>query len=179
MQSFINITTVLFHLALLLVGASTANAFQSARHLQKQHTSSSYNNNNDHFRSPGYVATPKYDRSTRLNAGIMDGIQGFFKRFTTKATASHILIKGGAEAAIKLEDLKAEIGDSPVAFAKAASQYSSCPSASKGGDLGSFGPGAMVKEFDKVVFNDPIGVTHGPIRTQFGYHLIFIRDRVE
>ena len=79
----------------------------------------------------------------------------------------------------KLEDIKTEIGDSPVAFAKAAAEYSACPSASKGGDLGSFGPGAMVKEFDNVVFNDEIGFTHGPIKTQFVYHLIFIRDRVE
>ena len=114
-----------------------------------------------------------------LSAGMLDEIQGFFKRFTTKASASHILIKGGAEAANKLEDLKAEIGDSPLSFASAASQYSECPSASRGGDLGSFGPGAMVKEFDKVVFQEDIGVVHGPIKTQFGYHLIYIRDRTE
>ena len=82
------------------------------------------------------------------------------------------LIKG-------LEDLKVEIGDSPVSFAKAAAQYSACPSASRGGDLGEFGPGQMVKEFDTVVFNEPVGVVHGPIRTQFGYHLIYIRDRTE
>ena len=38
--------------------------------------------------------------------------------------------------------------------------------------LGSFGQGAMVPEFDKVVFNDEVGVVHGPVKTQFGYHLI-------
>jgi peptidyl-prolyl cis-trans isomerase C len=111
--------------------------------------------------------------------GFMDDLQGFFKKFTTRASASHILIKGGAEAANKLEDLKLEIGDSPVSFAKAAAEYSACPSGKSGGDLGSFGPGAMVKEFDTIVFNEPLGVVHGPIKTQFGYHLIYIRDRTE
>lgn len=88
------------------------------------------------------------------------------KRFTTKATASHILVKGGAEAENFLEDLKVEIGDSPVKFAEAAAKHSSCPSASSGGNLGEFGPGQMVKEFDNVVFNKPLGVVHGPIKTQ-------------
>lgn len=101
------------------------------------------------------------------------------KGFTTKATASHILIKGGAEAENKLEDLKAEIGDSPIKFAEAAAQYSECPSASSGGNLGEFGPGAMVKEFDMVVFKEQVGRVHGPVKTQFGYHLIYITDRTE
>ena len=103
----------------------------------------------------------------------------FFKRFTTKATASHILIKGGAEAENKLEDLKVEIDNSPVKFAEAAAKFSECPSASSGGNLGEFGPGAMVKQFDEVVFSKEIGKVHGPIRTQFGYHLIYINDRTE
>jgi peptidyl-prolyl cis-trans isomerase C len=118
-------------------------------------------------------------RECELFGGIFDDIGGFMKRFTTKATASHILMKGGAEAENKLEDLKAEIGNSPVKFAEAAAKYSACPSASKGGDLGEFGPGAMVKEFDQVVFKDEVGVVHGPIKTQFGYHLIFINERTE
>lgn len=101
------------------------------------------------------------------------------KRFTVKATASHILIKGGAEAENKLEDLKQEIGDSPVKFAEAAAQYSACPSGRSGGNLGEFGPGQMVKEFDTVIFNDELGVVHGPIKTQFGYHLILINERTE
>jgi peptidyl-prolyl cis-trans isomerase C len=42
-----------------------------------------------------------------------------------------------------------------------------------------FGPGQMVKEFDTVVFNDDVGVVHGPIKTQFGYHLIYINDRTD
>jgi peptidyl-prolyl cis-trans isomerase C len=112
-------------------------------------------------------------------SGFMDGMQDFMKRFTVKATASHILIKGRAEAENKLEDLKQEIGDSPVKFAEAAAQYSACPSARSGGNLGEFGPGQMVKEFDTVIFNEELGVVHGPIKTQFGYHLILINDRTE
>jgi peptidyl-prolyl cis-trans isomerase C len=95
--------------------------------------------------------------------GLFDDL---FKRFTQKATASHILIKGGAEAESKLLALKKEIGDSPVKFADAAAKYSACPSGRSGGNLGEFGPGAMVREFDQVVFNEPVGVVHGPIKTQ-------------
>ena len=95
--------------------------------------------------------------------GLMDDLQGFMKRFTTKATASHILISGGAEAEFKLEDLKKEIADSPLKFAEYAAKLSECPSASRGGSLGEFGPGAMVKEFDSVVFNEEVGKVHGPV----------------
>jgi len=112
-----------------------------------------------------------------LFGGFLDDIGGFFKRFTQKATASHILIKGGAEAANKLEDLKVQIDNSPTQFAQVAAEYSECPSARQGGSLGEFGPGQMVKEFDQVVFNEPVGVVHGPVKTQFGYHLIYISDR--
>jgi peptidyl-prolyl cis-trans isomerase C len=110
---------------------------------------------------------------------FLDEVGKLMKRFTMKANASHILIKGGAEAEIKLEDIKAQIDNDPVAFAEAAAQYSECPSARQGGNLGEFGPGQMVKEFDTVVFNDDVGVVHGPIKTQFGYHLIYINDRTE
>ena len=180
MKSF-NVATVLCYLGFLVtLGANNANAFQSPRHLRNKHKigSPEFNQfNSGAVTSAGTVT--QYDRSIQLSGGFMDDLQGFFKQFTTKASASHILIKGGAEAANQLEDLKAEIGDSPVSFAKAAAAYSACPSASSGGDLGSFGPGAMVKEFDTVVFNEPVGVVHGPIKTQFGYHLIYIRDRTE
>lgn len=62
-------------------------------------------------------------------------------------------------------------------FAEAASEFSACPSRAKGGALGTFKPGQMVKEFNEVVFNDEVGVVHGPIKTQFGYHLILIDER--
>ena len=64
-----------------------------------------------------------------------------------------------------------------LSFDAAASQHSQCPSGKQGGSLGSFGPGMMVPEFDKVVFNEDIGVVHGPVQTQFGYHLVEITAR--
>jgi peptidyl-prolyl cis-trans isomerase C len=130
--------------------------------------------------NPGFVSSNPWSLSrSKIYMGLMDDVGKFMKRFTTKATASHILIKGGAEAENKLEDIKAEIGDSPVKFAEFAAKFSECPSASSGGSLGEFGPGQMVKEFDTVVFNSPVGKVHGPVKTQFGYHLIYISDRTE
>lgn len=119
--------------------------------------------------------------TTSLSMGLMDNMQQFIKRFTTKATASHILMRGGAEAEFKLQDLKEEIADSPVKFAEYATKLSECPSASRGGSLGEFGPGAMVKEFNDVVFDpeNDAGKVYGPVKTQFGYHLIYIADRTE
>ena len=58
-------------------------------------------------------------------------------------------------------------------------QYSECPSANRGGNLGTFKPGMMVKEFDQVCFEREIGVVHGPVDTQFGSHLILITRRYE
>mmetsp|Transcript_5649 Transcript_5649/g.16225 ORF Transcript_5649/g.16225 Transcript_5649/m.16225 type:complete len:183 (+) Transcript_5649:285-833(+) len=179
----LTIATILFHAALLLIlHIPSDSSFQYPRSFnpnQRSNGSSQYTKERDNVGISTAYPTLRYDRSIQLSAGFLDDLQGFFKKFTTRASASHILIKGGAEAANKLEDLKTEIGDSPVAFAKAAAQYSACPSGRSGGDLGSFGPGAMVKEFDQVVFNESMGVVHGPIKTQFGYHLIYIRDRTE
>jgi peptidyl-prolyl cis-trans isomerase C len=115
--------------------------------------------------------------STQLKMGFMDEVKSFMKKINVKAEASHILIKGGAEAVNKLEELKVEIGDNPAKFSAYAQQFSDCPSGSKGGSLGRFGPGAMVKEFDQIVFSEAVGVVHGPIKTQFGQHLILINER--
>ena len=62
-------------------------------------------------------------------------------------------------------------------FAEVAKQHSSCPSGRNGGDLGSFGPGQMVPEFDKAVFNSELNTVIGPIKTQFGYHLLEVTSR--
>ena len=91
-----------------------------------------------------------------------------------KACARHILVK--EEKAC--EDIKKKI-ESGTDFAEAAKQHSTCPSGQKGGDLGEFQPGQMVPEFDKVVFSGELGKVHGPIKTQFGYHLIEITSRTE
>ena len=89
-----------------------------------------------------------------------------------KATARHILV----DTEEKCNELKQEIADG-ADFATVASAHSSCPSGRNGGDLGAFGQGQMVPEFDQVVFNDEIGIVHGPIKTQFGYHLLEIQSR--
>jgi peptidyl-prolyl cis-trans isomerase C len=89
-----------------------------------------------------------------------------------KATARHILVADQATC----NDLKTRI-EGGEDFAQVAKQYSECPSGQQGGDLGEFSPGMMVKEFDTVVFSADVGKVHGPVKTQFGYHLIEITRR--
>ena len=95
-----------------------------------------------------------------------------WKKKRATASARHILV---ADEALCLE-LKERI-ESGEDFAEIAGSYSTCPSRSRGGDLGEFRQGQMVKEFDQVVFSAALNQVHGPVRTQFGYHLIEITDR--
>ena len=88
------------------------------------------------------------------------------------ASARHILL----ESEERCIELKNEI-DNGADFAEAAKRHSKCPSGASGGDLGEFSPGQMVPEFDQVVFNEEVGKVHGPVKTQFGYHLIEITNR--
>ena len=90
----------------------------------------------------------------------------------SSATARHILVKSQEEC----ESIKKEIAEG-AQFTDMAQKHSLCPSGKSGGDLGSFSPGQMVKEFDQVVFSDEVGKVHGPVQTQFGYHLIEITSR--
>ena len=92
----------------------------------------------------------------------------------TKATARHILVETQEEC----ENLKQQIEDG-TDFAEAAKEHSKCPSSQQGGHLGEFSPGQMVKEFDDVVFSEEVGKVHGPVQTQFGFHLIEITSRSE
>jgi len=120
--------------------------------------------------------------TTSLSMGIFDAFQ---KAFTNeeygappdaiKATARHILVPTLDEANTVLS----EIGKGETSFGALAGQYSTCPSKSRGGSLGSFQPGTMVKEFDEVVFSPEtkIGEVKGPIQTQFGYHLLVVDKR--
>ena len=89
-----------------------------------------------------------------------------------KARARHILV----DTKEACENLKNQI-EGGADFATVAKDHSKCPSGKRGGDLGEFGPGQMVKEFDDVVFSAEVGKVHGPIQTQFGYHLIEITSR--
>ena len=88
------------------------------------------------------------------------------------AAARHILVDSEEECL----KLKNEI-EAGTEFAESAKKHSKCPSGAEGGGLGEFNPGQMVPEFDAVVFNEEIGKVHGPIKTQFGYHLIEIISR--
>jgi peptidyl-prolyl cis-trans isomerase C len=89
-----------------------------------------------------------------------------------KASARHILVADQTTC----DELKTRI-EGGEDFAEMARQYSECPSGQQGGDLGEFSPGMMVREFDTVVFSADMGKVHGPVRTEFGYHLIEITKR--
>ena len=89
-----------------------------------------------------------------------------------KARARHILVSSEENC----NALKPQI-EGGADFAELAKEHSSCPSGKQGGDLGEFGPGQMVKEFDAVVFHEELGKGHGPVKTQFGYHLLEITSR--
>jgi len=88
------------------------------------------------------------------------------------ATARHILVDNEA----LCQELKTEI-ENGADFGEVAKQHSSCPSSRNGGDLGEFGPGMMVKEFDEVVFSAELNQVQGPVKTQFGYHLLEVTSR--
>jgi len=90
----------------------------------------------------------------------------------TKASARHILV----ETEDQCNQLKAEI-EGGKDFAEVAAAHSKCPSGQQGGALGEFTRGQMVPEFDQVVFNEDVGKVHGPVQTQFGYHLVEITSR--
>jgi peptidyl-prolyl cis-trans isomerase C len=89
------------------------------------------------------------------------------------ASARHILVSDEATC----NELKEKINSGEISFEDAAKENSQCPSGADGGNLGTFPEGMMVPEFDAVVFNDEVGVVHGPVETQFGYHLLEITER--
>lgn len=84
-----------------------------------------------------------------------------------KIHCAHILVKTETEAKNILERL-----NKGEKFANIAKQVSLCPSTKKGGDLGSFGRGMMVKEFETAAFAMSKGQISQPVKTKFGYHII-------
>ncbi|WP_322608668.1 peptidylprolyl isomerase [Pontiella agarivorans] len=90
------------------------------------------------------------------------------------AVARHILVASEADCLT----LKKQIEEGG-SFAELAKQHSKCPSGAEGGNLGTFGPGQMVREFDEVVFSAPVGEVQGPVKTQFGYHLVEVTARTD
>lgn len=91
-----------------------------------------------------------------------------------KARARHILVDTEQQCAELKEKILAGSD-----FARMAKEHSTCPSGRRGGDLGEFSPGRMVKEFDEIVFSAEINKVHGPVKTQFGYHLLEITSRTD
>ncbi len=88
--------------------------------------------------------------------------------------------KSETEALAKIKSFKAELDkadDVPAKFAELAKANSACPSSAKGGDLGEFTHGQMVKEFDEVAFTLPVGKVSDPVKTQFGYHLLLVTGK--
>lgn len=84
-----------------------------------------------------------------------------------QACARHILVASKDEA----ERIKKRL-EKGEDFGQLAKKFSTCPSSKRGGDLGEFRRGQMVKAFDDVVFKKPVLDIHGPIKTKFGFHLI-------
>eukprot|EP00593_Proboscia_inermis_P015963 CAMPEP_0171312900 /NCGR_PEP_ID=MMETSP0816-20121228/34314_1 /TAXON_ID=420281 /ORGANISM="Proboscia inermis, Strain CCAP1064/1" /LENGTH=154 /DNA_ID=CAMNT_0011799289 /DNA_START=146 /DNA_END=610 /DNA_ORIENTATION=+ len=117
--------------------------------------------------------------STKVN-GMFDFITDAFSNTeydNRRVEASHILVPSEEKAS----EIKVLLLAGEQTFAEAAQAFSSCPSSQKGGSLGGFEPGKMVKEFDTVCFDEsiPVGEVVGPLKTQFGYHLIRVDKRFE
>ncbi|MFC1684324.1 peptidylprolyl isomerase [Pseudomonadota bacterium] len=91
-----------------------------------------------------------------------------------RASARHILVDTEEQCTA----LKTEI-EGGADFAELAKQHSKCPSGAQGGELGEFGRGQMVPEFDQVVFSAEVGKVQGPVQTQFGYHLLEVTSRAD
>ncbi len=87
--------------------------------------------------------------------------------------ASHILV----DSEDKANEILAAINANKISFEDAAKTHSSCPSSAEGGCLGDFGRGQMVPEFDSACFEMAEGEVRGPVKTQFGYHIIRLNKK--
>ena len=88
-----------------------------------------------------------------------------------KVQARHILVATKELA----EEIQKKLDDG-AEFSKMAEEYSECPSKKRGGDLGWFGKGAMVRAFEVAAFSAQEGDVVGPIKTEFGWHLIYVYE---
>ncbi|GAC1370264.1 MAG: peptidylprolyl isomerase [Aquirhabdus sp.] len=89
-----------------------------------------------------------------------------------KAIVRHILVKDRA----LCEQLKTRLAKGED-FAKLAKQFSTCSSAKRGGELGEISKGQLVRPIDSVVFSKAEHVVHGPVKSQFGFHLVEVKFR--
>ncbi len=90
----------------------------------------------------------------------------------SQATARHILVDDETRCQTLIDEIKAGAD-----FADVAKSNSSCPSSRDGGNLGTFGKGQMVPEFETACFEGEVGAVQGPIKTQFGYHAVQVTER--
>ena len=120
--------------------------------------------------------------TTALGMGLFDAFSKAFQNTdygppaeAVKATARHILVPTESEAKVVMK----MITSGEQTFEECARDFSTCPSSSQGGSLGSFGPGKMVPEFDKVIFSPDtqVGELQGPVLTDFGFHIIEVQKR--
>ncbi len=95
-------------------------------------------------------------------------------RFVNPETVSakHILV----DSEEKAKEIEEKLKKKEISFEDAAVEYSSCPSNMNGGELGTFGRGQMVPEFEEAAFELPVGKVSSPIKTQFGYHLVVVNE---
>lgn len=89
------------------------------------------------------------------------------------ASTSHILV----ETEEQCNEIHAKLMSNEIEFAAAATEFSKCPSAQKGGELGSYPKGQMVPEYDNAAFAMEVGEVSKPVKTQFGYHIIKLNDK--
>ncbi len=90
----------------------------------------------------------------------------------SQATARHILVDDEAKCQTLIDEIKGGAD-----FGEIAKANSSCPSSRDGGNLGTFGRGQMVPEFDTACFDGEVGEVQGPIKTQFGFHAVQVTER--
>ena len=108
-----------------------------------------------------------------------DEVRGYYDAHKDEMTegetvnASHILVDSEEKAL----EILASINAGEVSFEDAAKENSSCPSSQQGGNLGDFGRGQMVPEFDQACFEMEEGEVRGPVQTQFGYHIIRVNKK--
>jgi peptidyl-prolyl cis-trans isomerase C len=140
------------------------------------------------------LATAAYQEMTK-NPPTDEAVQAFYKEHEkewTEAKGRHILVRftgsrvparegqkdlSDDEALAKAKELRAKIVGGAKFEDVAKAESDDVGSGENGGDLGSFGPGQMVEEFDKVAFEIPVGQISEPVKSAFGYHLILIESR--
>lgn len=160
-----------------------AEAFEAQVKLDEAQLKAHYDSFSARYRTPERVRA----EYAVLSAGELGQAEGVSEEEIRKAyearssqyavaeqrRASHILIAPGADARKKAEEIAAEVRKAPARFEELARKHSQDPgSAEKGGDLGLFSRGMMVKPFEDAVFSMKEGEIRGPVETEFGFHIL-------